>query len=71
LNLRCPDPAAESLLRLLAGQALSRAGGAPLAAIGVLWPLAIALPLALLAFWSAVSLLVRAHELRDAGRRQS
>jgi hypothetical protein len=30
LNLRCPDPAAESLLRLLAGQALSRAGGAPL-----------------------------------------
>lgn len=30
MNLRCPDPAAESLLRLLAGQALSRAGGAPL-----------------------------------------
>jgi P-type Cu2+ transporter len=30
LNLRCADPAAESLLRLLAGQALSRAGGAPL-----------------------------------------
>jgi cardiolipin synthase len=42
-----------------------------LAAIGVLWPLAIALPLALLAFWSAVSLLVRARELRAAGRRQS
>jgi len=30
VNLRCPDPAAESTLRLLAGQALSRAGGAPL-----------------------------------------
>jgi cardiolipin synthase len=42
-----------------------------LAAIGVLWPLAIALPLALLAFWSAISLLVRARELRAAGRRQS
>lgn len=30
LNLRCPDPATESMLRLLAQQALSRAGGAPL-----------------------------------------
>ena len=30
VNLRCPDPASESALRLLAGQALSRAGGAPL-----------------------------------------
>lgn len=30
MNLRCADPAAESALRLLAGQALSRAGGAPL-----------------------------------------
>lgn len=42
-----------------------------LAAIGLLWPLAIAPPLALLAFWSAISLLVRARELRAAGRRQS
>jgi len=38
-----------------------------LAAIGILWPLAIALPLALVAFWSAVSLLARARELRAAG----
>lgn len=38
-----------------------------LAAIAVLWPLAIALPLALLALWSAVSLLLRARELRAAG----
>lgn len=30
LKLRCADPAAESTLCLLAGQALSRAGGAPL-----------------------------------------
>jgi cardiolipin synthase len=30
VNLRCPDPAAESALRLLASQALSRAAGAPL-----------------------------------------
>ena len=30
MNLRCHDPAGESALRLLAGQALSRAGGAPL-----------------------------------------
>lgn len=30
MNLRCADPASESLLRLVAGQALSRAGGAPL-----------------------------------------
>ena len=42
-----------------------------LAAIAILWPLAIALPLALLACWSAVSLLIRARELRAAGRRKS
>lgn len=30
MTLRCSDPAAESALRLLAGQAFSRAGGAPL-----------------------------------------
>lgn len=30
VDVHCPDPAAESVLRLLAGQALSRAGGAPL-----------------------------------------
>ena len=30
MNLCCPDPVAESELRLLAGQALSRTGGAPL-----------------------------------------
>lgn len=29
-DVHCPDPAAESALRLLAAQALSRAGGAPL-----------------------------------------
>jgi cardiolipin synthase A/B len=42
-----------------------------LALIGILWPLAIALPLALLAGWAAVSLLIRARALRAAGRRQS
>jgi cardiolipin synthase len=41
------------------------------ALIGILWPLAIVLPLALAAGWAAVSLLVRARELRAAGRRQS
>jgi cardiolipin synthase A/B len=41
-----------------------------LALIGILWPLAIALPLALLAGWAAVSLLIRARALRGAGRRQ-
>lgn len=41
------------------------------ALIGILWPLAIALPLALLAGWAAVSLLIRARALRAAGRRQS
>jgi len=34
------------------------------AAIAILWPLAITLPLALLAVWNAVALLVRARELR-------
>jgi cardiolipin synthase len=41
-----------------------------LALIGILWPLAIALPLALLAGWAAGSLLLRARMLRAAGRRQ-
>lgn len=38
-----------------------------LAMIGLLWPLVVALPLASLAFWFAISLLVRARKLR-AGR---
>lgn len=42
-----------------------------LATIGILWPLAIALPLALLAFWSALALLVRARELRADAKRGS
>jgi cardiolipin synthase len=40
-----------------------------LALIGVLWPLAITLPLALLAVWAALALLFRAHALRGAARK--
>lgn len=41
------------------------------AAIAILWPLVLALPLALLALWSAVSLLIRARRLRvEASRRR-
>lgn len=39
-----------------------------LALIGVFWPLAIALPLALLAAWAAAALLMRARALRGAAR---
>ncbi|OGA54248.1 MAG: cardiolipin synthase B [Betaproteobacteria bacterium RIFCSPLOWO2_12_FULL_62_58] len=39
------------------------------AAVTVSWPLLVAVPLALLAAWVAVSFLVRAHELRNAGKR--
>lgn len=38
------------------------------AALAVLWPWLITIPLALLAGWFAVSLLVQAHQLRAAGR---
>lgn len=41
------------------------------AVIAVVWPLFIALPLALLAAWVAVSLLVQARELRAARRREA
>ena len=41
------------------------------AAISVLWPLAVAIPLAILAVWMALSLLVRARELRAARRRET
>lgn len=40
-----------------------------LALIGVLWPLIIALPLALLAAWAAIALLVRSRKLRAAAPR--
>ena len=39
------------------------------ATVTVLWPLLLAVPLALLAVWVAVSFLVRAHELRQAGKQ--
>lgn len=39
------------------------------AAVTVLWPLLVAVPMALLAVWVAMSLLVRAHELRKAGKQ--
>lgn len=42
-----------------------------LAAVSVLWPLVVAVPLAVLAVWVAVSSLVRARELRAAGRREA
>jgi hypothetical protein len=35
----------------------------------MLWPLVIALPVALLAAWAAVALLVRSRKLRAAARR--
>jgi len=40
------------------------------AAVSLLWPLAVAIPLAILAAWIAVSSLVRARELRAARRRE-
>jgi ABC-type microcin C transport system permease subunit YejE len=39
------------------------------ATVTVLWPLLLAVPLALLSAWVALSFLVRAHELRQAGKR--
>ncbi|HVY82755.1 MAG TPA: hypothetical protein VG994_17320, partial [Steroidobacteraceae bacterium] len=36
------------------------------AAVGILWPLAIAVPIAILALWMAISLFIRAHTLRMA-----
>lgn len=39
--------------------------------VSILWPFVIALPLALVALWSAISLLVRARKLHADGRRQS
>ncbi|OGA38849.1 MAG: cardiolipin synthase B [Betaproteobacteria bacterium RIFCSPLOWO2_12_FULL_62_13] len=41
------------------------------AAVALLWPLVVGVPLALLAAWVAVSLLVRSRELRAAGRREA
>lgn len=41
------------------------------AAVSVLWPYFVAVPLAVLAAWVAVSSLVRARELRSAGRREA
>lgn len=40
-----------------------------LSIVGIVWPLVIALPLALLAAWVALALLVRGRVLRGAGRR--
>jgi hypothetical protein len=41
------------------------------AAVGVLWPLVVAIPLAALAVWVAVSSLARAHELNVARSRET
>ncbi|MCW5604592.1 MAG: hypothetical protein KIT18_08620 [Burkholderiales bacterium] len=40
-----------------------------LAAIGIAWPMALVLPLVLAALWAGLALLVRARELRLAGKR--
>ena len=58
--------AAESDVVLYAGLALLS-----LAIMGILWPYLIALPLGLLALWSAVSLLFHARDLRAAERKRS
>src|SRR5690606_29183039 len=42
-----------------------------LAVIGIVWPLAIALPLSLLASWTAVSLLIRGRALQRSSATQS
>jgi len=41
-----------------------------LAVLALIWPRAIAVPLAAIALWVAVSLLVRAHALRRARTRE-
>ena len=41
-----------------------------LAALGTLWPLLFALPLVIFCAWAGVTLMVRARELRVAGRRR-
>jgi len=56
---------AEAGIMAVAGLALLA-----VAVIGILWPLALALPLALLAGWAAVSLLIRARRLHAARRRK-
>jgi cardiolipin synthase len=61
INRRVLGPAEAGLMAAVALVFLA------VAAVGVLWPLALAAPLALLAAWIALSLLVRAWELRRAG----
>lgn len=41
------------------------------AAVALIWPLVVVVPLALIAVWIAVSLLARAHRLRSAARRDA
>ena len=41
------------------------------AAVSLLWPLAVAIPLAVLAIWVAISSLVRARELRAVRKREA
>jgi cardiolipin synthase len=41
-----------------------------LAAVAALWPRAVAFPLAVLCFWVAVSLAVRAYKLRFSKKRR-
>lgn len=53
---------------IMSGGALALLG---VAALAVAWPIMIALPLALLAAWIGISLLVRAWQLRRAGRRDA
>jgi cardiolipin synthase len=40
------------------------------AVVGILWPLVLVVPLAVILIWLALALLVRAHKLRTARRSQ-
>ena len=56
--------AAEAKTMAMAGGAL-----ALLTVLALVWPRVVAWPLALLAAWSALALLLRAHRLQRSGRR--
>lgn len=64
-NRRVLGPAEAGVMVLVAVATLV------LVIVGLLWPEAIALPLAVLGLWIAISLLVRAHLLRRQGHHES